>query len=237
MWWWLGVALASEPSTGAEWLQAIDAAATKSQDASLHLAIDATTRTGATTHRELDLWQKGDDERLLRLTDPPMVAGTALLSRGDGELHLYLPSFERVRRIVGNSRGDSFMGTDFTMEDLARVTFEREWTATVESAAEGLQVLHLDPVDAKAHESAALRLWVQPGSFLVVRVEHLDAQGKALRRVELGDFRDVAGRSFAHRIQVDDLEKERHSVAIVSNVQVDTGLSDELFTVTHLSGK
>ena len=67
------------------------------------------------------------------------------------------------------------------------------------------------------------------------QIEHLDATGAVLRRVLLSDFREVDGYPFAHTMKVEDLERERTTVATASEVAFDRGLDDELFTVTSLS--
>ena len=59
---------------------------------------------------------------LVRFEAPPDVAGTAYLwleNRGRADEHwLYRPELRRARRITGAQKQESFMGTDFTYDDL-----------------------------------------------------------------------------------------------------------------------
>ena len=67
------------------------------------------------------------DRLLIRFTYPNDIRGTAFLvwehSRGDvtaeDERFLYLPSLARVRRIAGAETQESFVGSDFTYEDIS----------------------------------------------------------------------------------------------------------------------
>ena len=62
------------------------------------------------------------DRSLTRFTYPNDINGTGFLvwenPTGEDERFLYLPSLGRVRRIAGNETQDSFVGSDFTYEDI-----------------------------------------------------------------------------------------------------------------------
>ncbi len=65
------------------------------------------------------------DRLLIRFTYPNDIRGTAFLvwehpAQGeDDERFLYLPSLGRVRRIAGAETQESFVGSDFTYEDIS----------------------------------------------------------------------------------------------------------------------
>jgi outer membrane lipoprotein-sorting protein len=222
-------------ATGSEWLARVDTAASPAQDTHVVMQVAMTDSKGHEVSRTLEIWQKGGDLRLVRLTDPPRLAGVGLLVGADDVVHLYLPSYDRTRRVIGEQRGDAFMGTDISMEDLARTSFAEEYTAEVESEGDVEVVLVLTPIDPKAHSHARSRLVLRTSDQLWTRLEHLDAAGAVLRRVSLSDFREVDGYSFAHVMAVEDLERGRDTTAKATEVAFDRGLDDELFTVTNLS--
>ena len=62
------------------------------------------------------------DRVLVRFTYPNDIAGTGFLvwerPGGDDDRFLYLPALARVRRITGAERQESFVGSDFTYEDI-----------------------------------------------------------------------------------------------------------------------
>ncbi len=228
----VGSALAD---SAAEWLARADAAASPAADAHVVMEVSLSDARGSEAQRTMEIWQKGAELRLVRLTAPPRLAGVGLLVGADEVVHLYLPSYDRTRRVIGEQRGDAFMGTDISIEDLARTSFAGEYSAElVEETAEQVQLL-LTPLDPKAHEHAHSRLWLRRSDQLWTRLEHLDAQDQLLRRVSLDDFRAVDGYSFAHKMTVEDLQRGRTTAATATTVAFDKGLDDELFTVTNLS--
>ena len=68
------------------------------------------------------------DRLLIRFTYPNDIRGTSFLVRehpdADDERFLYLPSLGRVRRIAGSETQESFVGSDFTYEDIGGREFD-----------------------------------------------------------------------------------------------------------------
>ena len=62
------------------------------------------------------------DRLLIRFTYPNDIRGTSFLvwkhPTGEDERFLYLPSLGRVRRIAGSEAQESFVGSDFSYEDI-----------------------------------------------------------------------------------------------------------------------
>ena len=68
------------------------------------------------------------DRLLIRFTYPNDIRGTGFLvwehPKSDDERFLYLPSLGRVRRIAGAETQESFVGSDFTYEDIGGREFD-----------------------------------------------------------------------------------------------------------------
>lgn len=68
------------------------------------------------------------DRLLIRFTYPNDINGTSFLvwehPDADDERFLYLPSLGRVRRIAGTETQESFVGSDFTYEDIGGREFD-----------------------------------------------------------------------------------------------------------------
>ena len=79
------------------------------------------------------------DRRLIRFNYPNDIRGTSFLvwehPSADDERFLFLPSLGRVRRIAGSETQDSFVGSDFTYEDIGGRELD-EYTYTF-SATDG----------------------------------------------------------------------------------------------------
>ncbi|HJR59799.1 MAG TPA: outer membrane lipoprotein-sorting protein [Vicinamibacterales bacterium] len=79
------------------------------------------------------------DRLLIRFTYPNDIRGTGFLvwehPTGEDERFLYLPSLGRVRRIAGTETQESFVGSDFTYEDIGGRELDEYTYATVDEHA------------------------------------------------------------------------------------------------------
>lgn len=226
------VCMAALAGPAEELLEAVDQASNQGQDAHLVLEIQSTDRRGQPVGRTLAIWQKGQDRRLVRYLEPVRLQGISLLVPDGDTLYLYLPSYGRARRVVGDARGSAFEGSDFAIEDLARMRWSGDFDAEL------VEDFHLRLTPRPGSEdstSARIDLHVRPSDMLPARVEHYDDQGELLRSITFSDVRQAGSRPLAHQVTVEDLAHGRTSRATVQEAHFDTGLSDELFTLTHLT--
>src|SRR4029079_16435421 len=77
------------------------------------------TRPRATRMLRLQAWTRGEEEALVLIEAPPREAGTATLRVRDN-LWNYLPRIARTIRVPPSMMLGSWMGTDFTNDDLAK---------------------------------------------------------------------------------------------------------------------
>ncbi|MFT4979579.1 MAG: outer membrane lipoprotein-sorting protein [Myxococcota bacterium] len=231
IWIWLStVVLAGTPEDGAGWLSYIDQVA-QVDDAHMVLELTVTDARGEEAQRTIEIWQRGSEQRLVRMAAPSRLKGVGLLVTHGDTLHLFLPQFPPARRVVGSNRADAFMGTDFAVDDLARIRFADDYSAEVIATEEGLTHLHLTPRTDTG--SAAVDAWVGEDG-VVRRLDHKNKRGEITRRITMEDVRPEGTVLLAHRLEVRDLKRDRQTVAILSDAQVNAGLSESLFTVTSL---
>ena len=140
----------------------------------------------------------------------------------------------QVRGIVGRDGAGSFMGTGFSIGDLARTRFQSDYTAALVSESPASDVLKLTPKASDAHDHAALIVTIRREDSLVSRIEAVDAAGKAIRTLVASDFRAVGGYTVAHHVDVLEHAARRKTTAQLESVQFDTGLSPDFFTEREL---
>jgi hypothetical protein len=229
----LAVALADE--AGEAWLERVDAANNEGSDAHLILDLKVADSQGKTVERSLEIWQKGDDKRLVKITAPARLAGVALLIPDGETTYVYLPAYGRPKRVVGDQRSDAFLGTDFSIEELSRMAWAPEYDATV-AGDEGATVrLSLSPQDPKAHKHTQASMWVRKADDLPSKIEYTAADGTPTRRVTLSGFDDAGGRPLAHHLKVEDLERGTWTEATVRTATFDGGIEDDVFDLANLS--
>ncbi len=211
-----------------------DAALGQAKDAEYTIAVTVTHADGATVERTIRVWQRGRDQRMVKFLEPARLRGTGILLP-DGERTLvWLPAYDRVREVTGREGGDAFLGTGFSVDELALVRFAPSHTATLESEDAAAWTLKLAPRRADEHEHAALRLTLRKADDLTTRIEYLDAAGSVYRVLEMGDFRTVDGHPVAFRITASEPRDGRTTVAEVREAALDRGIDETFFTERQL---
>ncbi|HLI92977.1 MAG TPA: outer membrane lipoprotein-sorting protein, partial [Puia sp.] len=78
-------------------------------------------RPAWTRTMNLKTWSRGDAYSLMLITAPAKDAGTVFLKRGK-EIWNWLPSIERSVKLPPSMMSQSWMGTDFTNDDLVKAS-------------------------------------------------------------------------------------------------------------------
>ena len=93
---------------------------------SANLIMTITNSRGAVRERRIAQYRmdkNGVESKLMFFLSPSDVRNTSFLSfsyedgRSDDQ-YIYLPALRRVKRIASDSKNDSFMGSDFTYDDM-----------------------------------------------------------------------------------------------------------------------
>ncbi len=215
------------------------------------LALEIVDRRGGRRERRLEMWTKryADDasKTVLIFREPAQARGVGFLQwvdpRGPDSQWLFLPASKRVRQITGSRKKESFVGTDFSYEDLGLMMDVVNWTPADadskfvrEAELDGAPcvVIELDPSDSQDVSYSKLRLSMRAADHLVVRYEFFDANGELVKMLQLSDIRDVGGILAPHRMEMVAVKAGSRTVAKVEALKFNVGLGDEVFTKRRL---
>ena len=101
------IPLATADAAGDEWLARVDETA-RVEDAHLLLDVTVTDAKGRKSPRTIEIWQKGDDRRLVRMVAPARLAGIGLLVSPGERTHLYLPQYPPASSWAPSARTHSW---------------------------------------------------------------------------------------------------------------------------------
>ena len=215
-------------------LERADAALGRAGDGTFTIDVAVVHADGTRVERTIQVWQRGRDERMVKFLAPARLRGTGILLTDGGRVLVYLPAYGRVREVTGREGGDAFLGTGFSVDELALVRFAPTHVAAIAEETADAWVLRLTPRVPADHEHAALLLRMRRADDLVTRVTYLDAGGAAYRELEMGDYRTVDGHTVAHRISVTQAGEKRRTVAEVKDAALDRGIDASFFTERQL---
>jgi outer membrane lipoprotein-sorting protein len=218
----------------------------KWSDRAQRLQLTIVDHRGGERHRELVInLKKYPDDRtrtILFFESPPEVKGVGFLQwadpHGKDEQWLYLPELKRVRQISGGAKRESFVGTDFSYEDLAIMSEITDWSEPDARTnllrdeplnGRACQVIELTPA-AKDLAYGKLLVWLTADDLTIIKYEMYDKSGQLAKVLTLGDIRPVGAIPTAYHMEMQNVQSGSHTVVDFTEVKYDTGLSDDAFT-------
>jgi outer membrane lipoprotein-sorting protein len=193
-------------------------------------------------------WKKfenGLSKALVRVTGPADVRGTAALilenQEGDPDVYSFLPELGKVRRMSDRSVTGSFMGSDFSYEDLERIQglsqdAERSLQPPGELDGRPVYVIHGVPGRGKNSEYSRVVTHVDQETCVALRAETYDDKGELEKTfvVRRDQIKKVGDRWIPHALRANDEQQGTHTELEIQNVEIDVDLPDRHFSVTAL---
>lgn len=186
----------------------------------------------------------GDGDKSLTIFDNPRdIKGTAFLSythkAGDDDQWIYLPALKRVKRISSRNKSGSFMGSEFSYEDIASQEVEKytyKWIRDEVYDGRDSFVIEQYPVDSKNSGYRRQVVWIDKKEYRLLKVEYYDRTNSLLKTLTLTKFRQYKGRFWRpDEMLMVNLRTGKSTNLQYADYRFGIGLEDKDFT--HLSLK
>ncbi|MGC4120851.1 MAG: outer membrane lipoprotein-sorting protein [Myxococcales bacterium] len=191
-------------------------------------------KAGNAKVRQMGVRQLGSDFRLIRFQTPAEVKGVAFLSRGESEMYIFMPDFGKVRRIASHTKTESFMGSDFSYDDMGSGKLADKYDAKIVKKEGDLTTLELTPKKGEDSDVKRRVLVVDTRYFISVRGENYDAAGKLVKETVQEEIKKVSGYWFAHRITAKNLKEGSSTVLEMLESKFDVGLKEDDFSQRNM---
>lgn len=201
-----------------------------------HVELIARTET-QTRHLKMRVWSKGKDKSLIIIDEPAREAGTETLKVGNN-LWNYLPKISRTIRIPPSMMLSSWMGTDFTNDDLVRDTsYERDFITRITGRSAdpaGWQGV-MDVKPGIVGRWQKIEWVVNEEATLPVVARFFDRKGRLARTMRFTDVRTMGGRRIPTRVVLETVDQPGHRTELrYLDMKFDVKLADSLFSLSQL---
>ncbi|MCR9939250.1 outer membrane lipoprotein-sorting protein [Vibrio antiquarius] len=180
-------------------------------------------------------WTKGTELSLVLVTAPAKDKGSASLKR-HREMWNWVPSIERVIKIAPSMLSQSWMGSDFTNDDLinqSSIVVDYQHQLLQSETFDGDKVW---VVDALAKPDAPVvwskvRLWISQTSLLQRKVEFYDEFDELVNVLTTYDVKTLGGRDVATRMEMQPIDKPGNKTVLITHeAQFDFDIDDDFFS-------
>jgi outer membrane lipoprotein-sorting protein len=214
------------------------------KDMSARVSMRLINAQGSVRERNMTMLRmnKGDtgDQRYLMVFDTPAdVKGMSFLiakfAKGDDDRWMYLPALKAIKRIAADDKKSSFVGSDFTYEDVSGRDIDEERHSYVRADQVGGRAVHvIESRPVGAADYAMRTVWVDAERFLPLREGYADAQGKPLRSFSADKVEQIGGRWTITARSMKNHQTGHRTEVLFKDVQYDLGLSDAIFTERNM---
>jgi outer membrane lipoprotein-sorting protein len=236
----------SPEEKGLEIAREIDRRDAGFQDVTVSMTMTLRNRHGKESIRKIrikTLEVEGDGDKSLTIFDNPRdVKGTAFLNFthkvGDDDQWLYLPALKKVKRISARNKSGSFMGSEFSYEDIASQEIEKytyKWIRDEVYDGKECFVVERYPVDKKNSGYTRLVTWIDKAEYRPVKVEYFDRKNSHLKTLTFSKYKQYIGKYWrAGEMNMQNHQNGKSTHLAFLNYNFRTGLKDRDFNKNAL---
>ena len=187
----------------------------------------------------MQYWSLGESNILVRIRQPQVDAGTAILKAGS-KTWIYLPKTNRTVTMPASMMASSWMGSDLTLNDLvnqSRLTSDYLVTTSFDGRRDGVAVSEytLTPKPAAAVVWGKIVLAVRQADLMPLSLRYYDEGGKPVRELSFSEYRTMSGRLIPTRLVMRPLDKKGEQTTVTyENIVFDVPIGEETFSLKNL---
>jgi outer membrane lipoprotein-sorting protein len=151
--------------------------------------------------------------------------------QADDARWIYVPAVDLVKQISANDKGSSFVGSDFSYEDVSG----RPWTDDThellrEEDLDGAAAYVIQSTPRQKDSFARKVTWIGKDSMLPLKEEYYDDKGELARVFLSEEIATVDGYPTVVRRSMTTVKKEHKTVVAFTEIEYDLGVADDVFT-------
>lgn len=199
-----------------------------------------TVRPKWTRTMDMKTWTKGNALALILVTSPAKDKGTAFLKRKK-EVWNWLPSLERTIKLPPSMMSQSWMGTDFTNDDLVKESsivddYSQKILGSEQQDGRECHKIELIPKPETAVVWGKIIVWISKKDYLELRSEFYDEAGTLSQTMVASEVKMLGGKLLPSQMDMTPEGKKGHKTTIVyKNLVFDKPLADDFFTTGNMT--
>jgi hypothetical protein len=184
-------------------------------------------------------WSKGDAYSLTLITAPAKEKGQAFLKR-QKDLWNWQPSIGRMIKMSSSVMGQSWMGSDFTNDDMVRESSSvNDYTHQLEKTEKVREFdcykVILTPKEDAAVVWGKVVMWISEGDFVEVKTEFYDEDETLINTFNGYDVKPYGKRKLMSRMEVIPADKpNQKTVMTVVSYDFDVAIEESFFSQQNM---
>jgi len=184
-------------------------------------------------------WSEGTEKSFILILEPAKEKGITFL-KIKNEMWNYIPRINRIIKIPPSMMLQSWMGSDFTNDDLVKesnVVEDYEHTLLGEEKLDGdlAYKIELTPRPEAAVVWGKIIEWIRKKDYVPLRADYFNERGERIRTMLFKEIKRMGGRTIPTRMELLNEKKPgNRTVLVLENVVFDRPIRQSVFTMTFL---
>ena len=181
------------------------------------------------------------DKSLMEFKTPLDVKGTKFLTHEKIEKNnnqwLYLPALKRIKRITSKNKSGSFMGSEFSYEDISsrepsKYTYSKEFS---EQKLNGVDIYKYEryPKDKNSGYSKQV-LYVDKNRFVVLQIEFFDKKKELLKTATYSGYKKIKNTYRVGKMVMNNHQNYKATTLEYIEDEIHLNLDEKLFSKRYL---
>ena len=189
-------------------------------------------------HLELKAWTRGQDDALVRFTAPPKDAGGATLKLGR-DTWVYNPRLNQVIKLPASMMSQSWMGSDFSYDDLAKSTdiltdYSHRLLGAAQAGGHTVWTIEATPKPGAPVVWGKVSLAIRD-DYVLLEETYFDQDMKPARRMTTGKVGLISGRPYPVSMTMSPLDQPgQWTRTDTVDARFNAALPSWLFTLSNL---
>lgn len=198
-----------------------------------------TVRPSWTREMRVKAWQKGNEFSMILVEAPSRDKGIVFLKRGK-EVWNWIPSIEKVIKLPPSMMSQSWMGTDFSNDDLVRESsILRDYQHRImgDTLIQGRDcvLINMDPLPEAPVVWGRLVVAIDRKDLIQLHVRFYDEEGALVNIMNGFDVKLLGGRSLPSRFEMIPMDKKNQRTEMVyEKVVFDRPIVEAFFTPDNM---
>jgi hypothetical protein len=185
--------------------------------------------------------QDDGDKSLMVFNEPRDVAGSAFLTysrvNAPDDQWIYLPALKRVKRIASRNKSSSFMGSEFTYEDLSSFELEKydfRFVSDETIAGQPCFLIEMIPLDPDSGYSRVVA-WLDQEAYRFQKIDFYDRKQRLLKSLTMYDYQLLSDRYWrAGHSEMSNIQTGKVTKMLTENQRLGVGLDAADFSQNSL---
>ncbi|PTN09965.1 outer membrane lipoprotein-sorting protein [Mangrovibacterium marinum] len=184
-------------------------------------------------------WTLGTEYSLIYISSPAKERGQVFLKR-ENEMWNWMPSIERTIKIPPSMMMQSWMGSDFTNDDLVKESslvkdYDQKLigTETIENYA--CYKIELIPHEDAAVVWGKIVMWVSKDDFLWLKAEYYDEDEELINTEILSDIKMMDDRMMPTHLEMIPEDKPgQKTIMVFERIKFNVDLQESFFSIQNM---